>query len=287
MALTIDTLKGIAGLENLAAEQLQAIVTASALDETKVVAERLGADRAALEQSFATASGVAKIVGEKPTDYFNRVIGSLKQKEVDLNTEIEALKAGGDKAELERTLSAQVTKISELTQALADKEAEFAKKATAAKVGFAFREAASSLTLKDAFQGDIAKILIAQSQNEILSKYDADFQNDKVIFKDKTTGEIARNPENGLQPFTINDLFKTTVLATAIETDTGKKGGGTKNPQDPAFISVIPGAKTQVEADIMLHDILVKKGFARGTQEYAKAQQELRVENKVSELPLR
>lgn len=289
MALSKDILKAIPALAELADEQIAAIVQASVSDENTVIGNKIGEIHGKYEQDILSVTGETKNAGEKAYDYNKRILSALKQDKATLTTEVEELRKGGDKAELEKTLAKQVKDIELLTTKLGDAQKDYENKLKAVRLDYQFEAATAGVTLKEAFDENIAKILFAQSKNEILAKYDTDFIGGELVFKDKTTGEIVRNPENAYKPKAIKDLYKETVLATALDTKKTQTGAGSGNrggDGGPDLIS-LSGAKTQVEADLIIHDELVKKGFTRGSQEYAAEQLKIRTENKVSELPLR
>lgn len=289
MALTKDIISAVPVLAGLTEEQITAIVFASTADENATIGAKIGELHGKYEKDIFDVSGISKNDGEKAYDYNKRVLADYKQKATALTSEVEELRKGGDKKELEKTLAKQVQDIAVLTTKLSEAQKDYDKKLKDYKLEFQFKAAASDIVLKEAFQGDIAKILFEQSKNEILGKYDTDFIGGELVFKDKTTNDIVRNPEDSYKPITIKDLYKDTIIATAIETKAPKAGAGSKNPKSDSVIGLesLNGAKTQVEADLLIHDELVKKGFTRGSQEYAAEQLKIRTENKVSELPLR
>lgn len=288
MALTADKLKTTDLLKDLTDEQITAITSLSLADEGQVIGTKIGELHGRYEQDILELSGVAKNSGEKAYDYNKRVLNQFKQKASSLSEELEKVKKeGSTDKELIKTIDKQKADLALLTQQLATKEEEYKTQLHSAKVDFQFKQASSNVKLKETFQGAIADVLFEQGKNEILSTYTPDFVDNEMVFRDKTTNEIVRNPKDNLKPMTIKDLYKNTVLATALAEDK-TPGGGTEPPKPEGSPDIaIAGAKTQVEADIAIHEVLSKKGFVRGTAEYASEQQKVRTENKVDKLPIR
>jgi hypothetical protein len=110
----------------------------------------------------------------------------------------------------------------------------------------------------------------------------------QLVFRGKD-GEIKRNPENNLNPFSASDLF-TSKIADVL--DLGKKQGGagtggagaSGGKQSELSLS---GVKTQVDADEQITDYLMGKGLVRGSADYNKEFDQIRTENNVGDLDLR
>lgn len=312
MALTIETLKGKPVLATLTPEQLSAIVALSVSDEDTVIGARVGEIHGSYERDILALTGVSKNQGEKAYDYNKRVLSQYKTEAETAKTTVEAIKA--EKATLEQklkegstdeALKSQLadlgTRLKDAQDALKAKDSMLTKLAddhkaelTNAKVNFQFMQNNKDIKLKAAYSDTIAQTLLSQAKNEILAKYTPDFIDvngqETLIFRDKTTNEIARNPNNGLNPYSIKDLYQTTVLKEAIDTGKKQKGGGTGNPANTGANTSgidLSGVKTQKEADNMIYTHLMQKGLARGTQEFSAEQAKIRAENEINKLPIR
>jgi len=312
MALTIETLKGKPVLATLTPEQLSAIVALSVSDEDTVIGARVGEIHGSYEKDILALTGIPKNQGEKAYDYNKRVLSQYKTEAETAKTTVETLKA--EKAAVEQKLKAGSTdealksqladlstKLKDAQDALKAKDSMLTKLAedhkaelTNAKVNFQFMQTNKDIKLKAAYSDTIAQTLLSQAKNEILARYIPDFIDvngqETLIFRDKTTNEIARNPNNGLNPYSIKDLYQTTVLKEAIDTGKKQNGGGTGNPTNtganPSGID-LSGVKTQKEADNMIYTHLMQKGLARGTQEFSAEQAKIRAENEINKLPIR
>jgi hypothetical protein len=312
MALTIETLKGKPVLATLTPEQLSAIVALSVSDEDTVIGARVGEIHGSYEKDILALTGIPKNQGEKAYDYNKRVLSQYKTEAETAKTTVETIKA--EKAAIEQKLKAGSTdealksqladlstKLKDAQDALKAKDSMLAKvvadhksELTNAKVNFQFMQTNKDIKLKAAYSDTIAQTLLSQAKNEILARYIPDFIDvngqETLIFRDKTTNEIARNPNNGLNPYSIKDLYQTTVLKEAIDTGKKQTGGGTGNPTNtganPSGID-LSGVKTQKEADNMIYTHLMQKGLARGTQEFSAEQAKIRAENEINKLPIR
>ncbi len=314
MALTIEKLKEEQLLASLTPEQLTAIAALSAADENIVIGTRIGELHGSYEKDVFAVTGIPKLPGEKAYEYNKRVLSHFKNELETTTKTLDEIKA--EKAAIEEQLksggadAALKSQLEQINKALKDaqdalkakdeliktKETEFTNQLTQTKVNFQFAQANKDIKLKPVYSDSIANTLLMQAKNEILSKYTPDFVVDEtgketLVFRDKQTNEIARNPDNGLSPYSIYDLYKTTVLKDAIDTGTKQPGGGTtgfmpKSPVDAHGID-LSGVKTQREADELIYNHLMAKGLARGTKEFSDEQAKIRQDNEVAKLPIR
>jgi hypothetical protein len=111
----------------------------------------------------------------------------------------------------------------------------------------------------------------------------------RLVFKDANDA-IMRNAEKQLEPFTIGDLL-TKELKTMGVLDEGRQqqGGGTHAPkvthtQDGIVID-LSGARTQVEAQEMIAQTLMKQGLINGSSEFQEASTKAWKENNCQALP--
>lgn len=313
MALTIETLKKEPTLAELTPEQLTAITALSTADENTVIGTRVGEIHGAYEQDIQSITGISKNQGEKAYDYNKRVLGQYKTELEATKQAVEAIKT--EKVNLEKKIAEGATDevlkvqleglktqlkdaqtaVSAKDKLIADTTNEYKNELLKTKVNFLFEQSNKDIKLKPVYSESISKTLLSQARNEILSKYNPDFitdanGNETLIFRDKTTNEIARNPGNSLNPYTIQDLYLTTVLKEAIDNGKKQNGGGTNNPSFSAGNSAmidLAGVKTQKEADERIYSYLMQKGIARGTKEFSEQQTKIRNENDITKLPIR
>jgi hypothetical protein len=113
----------------------------------------------------------------------------------------------------------------------------------------------------------------------------------RLVFKGEN-GEIARDPENHLEPYTAEALLKKELRAMGI-LDEGRQasGAGTHQPQQqqqqggaPVDVSM---ARTQQEADNIIHNQLNALGLVRGSKKYQEAYDAAWKDNNVINLPVK
>lgn len=312
MALTVETLKNETTLSGLTDAQYTAIAALSASDEDTVIGTKIGEIHGLYEQDIHTITGVKKNEGEKAYDYNKRILSTYKNNLDTLANDLNALKvekqALQDKIASGSTDEALKTQLAQVNQALKDaqaaiqakdtllttKEEEHKSRLLALKVESAFSQ--QPVKFKAAYSDTIASTLLKQAKAEIMEKYTPDFVkdangNETLVFRDKTTNEIVRNPNNAQNPYTVIELYQTTVIKDAI--DLGKKQGGAGSKsfegkdKSPVDITNLDAAKTQKEADDLIYNHLMSKGLTRGSREFADEQKKIREEHGVAKLPIR
>lgn len=315
MALSAEVLRANEALNELSDTQVAAIETLSQNDENVVIGKKVGELHGQYDEDILSTSGIEKNQGEKSYDYAKRVIGSFKGdagKVGGFETQIQTLKT--EKSDLEKQIQdgkgneviAQKLKDTEdkLTQAQnqyntdkeswANKEKGYQKDMQSAKVDYAFNSAIPGLKFKKEYPETVQRTLLDSAKGAIMGKYTPDWIDDGkggkvMVFRDGD-GVVQNNPENQLNPYTAEELMKSQLKDVL---DAGRKaaGGGGQNPNgggsDSFDIADIGNAKTQIEADDIIVDYLMKKGLTRGSAGFVEEQTKIRNENKVSELPMR
>ena len=138
-------------------------------------------------------------------------------------------------------------------------------------------------------------VLMEQAINKIKS-FKHEFVDDgkggtRLVFKDANDA-IMRNAENALEPCTVADLL-TKELKTMGVLDEGRKaaGLGTEAPkvtQTPQGIVIdLSGVRTQVEAQELIAQTLMKQGIPNGSKAFQEAQAKAWVDNNISALPIK
>jgi hypothetical protein len=110
----------------------------------------------------------------------------------------------------------------------------------------------------------------------------------RLVFKGEN-GEIARDPENHLEPYTAEALLKKELRAMGI-LDEGRKATGTSTTQPnqpkqqgaPVDVSM---ARTQLEADDIIRKQLGAQGLVRGSKAYQEAYDAAWKDNNIINLP--
>lgn len=303
--LTKEIIQANESLKGLSDEQLVAIATLSENDENQVIGKKTGEIHGKYEADVLVLSGIPKNTNEKSYDYMKRVMGEFKGKAESVSGQIETLKTeieGYKKQISEGKGSEAISKQLKDAEALiaqlktthesektewTKKESEWNEKYNSQRIGYEFGNAKSALKFKKEYPNEIASLLVQKAQENILTTYKPDWieKDGKtvLVFRD-AAGNIANNPENKLEPFTAAELLKL-QLKDAIDTSKVQTGLGTKEVPAGSTLVDITAAKTQVEADEMIEDYLLKSGMLRYDSKFSSEQLRIRKELGVSKLP--
>lgn len=313
--LTVETLRQNPALSALTDAQLAVIAEMSRNDENTVIGTKIGALHGQYDTDIFGITGIKKNDGEKSYDYAKRVLNeyktqadSVKAIQLDLdraNAKVAELQTKIEKGASDETLAQQLkdakAQVTQLQAKLTAKETEY--KAAKDKfdadiksthIDYAFQAATSGLKFKDGITEPIQKTLLAAAKAEVLAKGTPDFVDDgkggKKLVLRGTDGNILNNPNNNLNPFTLQELILETSLKDVIDSGRKQTGTGT-NPFSTGHknTSVIDlsGVKTQVEAYAAIENYLLASGLTRDSQEFSDQVTKLGTENKVSDLPIR
>lgn len=313
MALTPEVIKANESLAGLSDDQIAAISTLSVNDENTVISAKVGEIHGAYDRDVLEISGVAKNQGEKTYDYVKRVMGDYKTQiagSVNMQTEIEGYKTkitdleakiadGKGNEVLTQQLNDAKSQLTQLqTQYDTDKQSwekekgEFNSKITGIQVDAEFGKATSALKFKAGYPEGVQQTLLKSAKDGILGKFKPDWvetDGKKVMVFRDDKGEIARNKNNSLHPYTAEELIKD-QLKDVIEVGKKTSGAGTEEPgkgKSQVEIVDIAGAKNQVEADDIITKYLMQNGETRGSASFAEKQRKLREDNGVDKLPIR
>lgn len=313
--LTVETLRQNAALASLTDAQLTAIAEMSRNDENTVIGARIGALHGQYDTDILGITGIVKNDGEKSYDYAKRVLSEYKTKAESVTAiqaeltkakaDVTALQAKLEKGAADETLAQQLkdakAQVAQLQAKLTTKETEY--KAAKDKfdtdlknthIDYAFKSAASGLKFKDGITEPIQKTLLAAAKAEVLAKGTPDFVDDgkggqKLVLRGPD-GNILNNPNNNLNPYTLQELIAETSLKDVIDSGRQQPGGGTQ-PFKPGGANHstldLSGAKTQVEAYRAIEQHLLASGLTRDSQEFSDQITKLGTENNVSSLPIR
>ena len=154
--------------------------------------------------------------------------------------------------------------------------------------------AKAGLKFKSEFPQAAVDTLLAQALGKVKSmnpEYIDDGKGgQRLVFKGEN-GEIARNPENHLEPFTAEGLLRKELRAMGI-LDEGRQARGTETRTpthhggDDSVLD-LSTARNQQEADNIIHNQLMAKGLVRGSDAYQEEYDKAWKDNNVSALPLK
>lgn len=313
--LTVETLRQNTALAGLTDAQLTAIAEMSRNDENTVIGSRIGALHGQYDTDIFSITGVKKNDGEKSYDYAKRVLNEYKGKVESAGTiqaeltaakaQVVELQAKIEKGANDETLAQQLkdakAQVTQLQSKLTSKEAEY--KAAKEKlegdlksthIDYAFKAATVGLKFKDGITEPIQKTLLSAAKAEVLTKGTPDFVDDgkggKKLVLRGTDGNILNNPNNNLNPYTLEELILETSLKDVIDTGRQQTGGGTRpgdSGQHTGGTFDLSGVKTQVEAYSRIEQHLLASGLTRDSQEFSDQVTKLGTENNVSSLPIR
>lgn len=310
MALTNEILKANTALSGLTDEQLTAITTLSANDESTVIGKRVGEIYREMDVKIEAITGVKRDGDEKTYIYLERATNGFKEKAEKASgfetkiQELEATKARLEKAitegaqdkETKAKLDQATADLTSITEQYNTLKSEFdSVKQThqselfSVKVSNDISAATQGLKFKSELPESVTKILLDNAVAKIQAQkpeYVDNGQGGKVlVFKD-ANGAHMRNPENGLNFFSAAELIQK-ELKDVLATDKPKGGGGTGGNEGGGTggALTISGAKTRLEANEIIHKDLTAKGLTVGSDEYQKGLDEAWEENNVLSLP--
>lgn len=312
--ITQEMIQQQQALAGLTDAQREAIITLSKNDEEAVIGARFREVYNRLDEAIARETGVARNGDEKTYNYLERAARLLagKANSVEgLNTKIHDLTAERDKLKKaieENTGDEKLRK--DLAQAVKDLDSVKAQyntlKADYDKQksdhmqeleNFRIDNEIASVKGGIKFKADLPETATSVLLEQAISKvkgFKHEFIDDgnggkRLVFKDANDA-IMRNAEKQLEPFTIGDLL-TKELKTMGVLDEGRQqqGGGTHAPkvthtQDGIVID-LSGARTQVEAQEMIAQTLMKQGLINGSKEFQEASTKAWKENNCQALP--
>lgn len=319
MALDDNKLKSVAGLTP---EQIAAIATLSSNDEAQVIADRIRDIHTQYDRDILEATGRQKPGTMKTYDHLKLVLSELKEASSggsELQKQLDQLKK--EKADLETQIKegkgdeALRKQLSDLQAQIKDKDShlkkwedkhkadtkrledELAKKDAEAlqiRVEGEFDKAIAKLKFKDpnVLPDSLRQLAITAAKTELLGGTKYGYESDgnggkRLVFYDQN-GDILRNPNNSLHPYTAEEL-----LAPKLEPvlDPGRKVTGTgaqgapKPAQGQTGALYLGDAKSKTEAITKIQTHLMSLGLERGTSAFTEKQTELWKEHNVSALP--
>ena len=310
--ITQEMLAADAALSGLTEEQQQAILLMSKNDEEVTIGNRFREVYNQLDDTIAKSTGIARNGDEKTYLYLERAAKTLaaKANSVDgLNTKVseltkerdklqKALEEGGDEttkkqlAQANKDLTAVRQQYDALKGDYEKLKTDHAAEMLGVQIDNVLNGAKAGLKFKGEFPKAAVDTLLAQAESKVKGM-SPEFINDsnggkRLVFKGEN-GEILRNTENHLEPFTAEELLKKELRTMGI-LDEGRQqpGTGTKPPagNGQGGIVDVSMARTQREADDIIHGQLNAQGLVRGSKAYQEAMQEAWKTYNVSSLPI-
>ena len=312
--ITVEMLAADAALAGLTDEQKNAIALMSKNDEEVVIGNRFREVYNKLDETIARETGIARNGDEKTYLYLERAakelatkansVEGLNTKIADLSKERDRLKEqiakGGDEA-LRKQLEQATKDLDGVRKQYDTLKADFDKAKTdhaaelfGIQIDNVLAGAKAGLKFKPEFPQAATDTLLAQALVKVKGM-NPDFIDDgkggkRLVFKGEN-GEIARDPENHLEPYTAEALLKKELRAMGI-LDEGRRAAGVSTTQPQQHqqqgSSVdLSMARTQQEADNIIHSQLNAQGLVRGSKKYQEAYDAAWKENNIISLPVK
>lgn len=311
--ITNEMLAADAALSGLTDEQRNAIVLMSKNDEDVVIGNRFREVYNQLDATIAKETGIARNGDEKTYLYLERAarvlaakansVDGLNQKINDLTKEKDklqkALEEGGDEAtkkqlaQATKDLDAVRKQYDALKNDFDQQKQQHEKELFGVRVDNELAGAKAGLKFKAEFPQAATDTLLQQALNTVKAmnpEYIDDGKGGKrLVFKGQD-GEIARNPENHLEPYTAEELLRKELKAMGI-LDEGRQqqGGGTHAPAgggNGGSVVDVSMARTQNEAQEIIAKQLMQNGLINGSKEFQDELNKAWTENNISSLPI-
>ena len=306
--LTVENLKAVEGIND---EQAAKIAELSKKDEDAVIGQKFGEVYRNLDSIIEKSTGIKRDGDEKTYVYLERAAKAVKETADTATKDIESLKAENEKlqkaikdgasdtatkeklAQTEKDLENVKSQYNALKGDFDKAKADYETKLFGVKVDTAVEAAFGGLKFKDGLTQGIIQMSKRQAAEKVKASNPTaieDGNGGKILaFKD-AEGAIMRNPDNNLNPYTVDDIVKKELAALGVlaqkRTQGGSGGNGGNGGGNGGSNAVdISGAKTQNEAYEIIAKQLFEKGFVNGTREFDEAMQKAWGDNNVSKLP--
>lgn len=315
--LTAEIIKSNEVLKGLGEDQIAAIAKLSENDENVVIGKRVGEIWGSIDRDVEETIGLKKPEGIKTFEWMKKDILPKAKQAKDLEGKIatqlatiadleKQIREGKGDETIRKALKDAEDKATQLQNTYTEKEKEWQKKVEESvgevskmKLNIAFNESLQGIKFKDEklVPKSLQTLSYENAKSSVLSKYDPDYISEGgrtiLVFRDKATKEIARNPANALNPYTAKELIlKEDIMKDVIDQGKTQGGGGAGGAggagggSDPVVLDM-SSAKTQVEADVIIKKHLLANGVAVGTKEFNEQSLKIRRDNEVAKLPLR
>lgn len=312
--LTTELLKQQSELQGLTDEQMTAIATLSQNDEDAVIGKRFGEVYRQLDDIIQKSTGVQRNGDEKTYLYLERAAKELSGKAeqageyakqvADLQKEKNRLEKviadGGADGETKKLLSQAQKDLADVTKQYVELKASYDKqgeKHAAEIIGIRIDNELALAKAGIMFKKDLPKAVTDVLLNQAVAKVKAmnpEYVNDgnggKVLAFLGADGAVMRNAENGLKPYTAQELVLQDLKAMGVIDEGVKRAGtGTTPPAheagkggEPVSVS---GARTQTEATDIITEMLLKRGMVNGSREFQENFNKAWEDNNIKALP--
>lgn len=312
--ITNEMLQQQEALAGLTDAQREAICLLSRNDEETVIGARFREVYNRLDDTIAKETGIARNGDEKTYNYLERAARQLaaKANSVDgLNTKIHDLTAERDRLKkavedgaADENLKKQLTQAQKDLQAVTDQfntlkgdydkmKTEHAAELMNFKLDSEIAGVRGSIKFKPELPEQATGVLMQQAIAKVKSLTNEYIDDGKggqrLVFKD-ANGAIMRNAENAMQPYTIGELLTKELKQMGV-LDEGRKqpGTGTHPPKATktaeGIVVDVTGARTQVEAQELIAQALMKQGLTNGSKAFQEAMTKAWTDNNVMSLP--
>lgn len=312
MALSREILRANAVLSELTDAQIDAITTLSQNDENSVIAKKTGEIYGGLDADILAISGMEKNGIEKTYDYAKRVIGSFKETAGAVNglkAEIGALtkektrlekaiadgSADSETARALRAANADLQSIrkqyNELNEKYQNAEKDHEKTLFDMTIGNELRNASAGFKFKPELSEAVTRVILETATDKVKAmnpEFVDDGKGGRVLVFKGSDGEIMRNPNNQLNPYSPAELLgKELSTMGVLQESRTVRGGGTDTPRtiDKPSVMDVSGAKTRVEAYDVISKNLLAQGLTVGSEEFDTAMNTAWKENNIMALP--
>ena len=312
--LTTELLKQQSELQGLTDEQMTAIATLSQNDEDAVIGKRFGEVYRQLDDIIQKSTGVQRNGDEKTYLYLERAAKELSGKAeqageyakqlADMQKEKSRLEKviadGGADGETKKLLSQAQKDLADVTKQYVSLKADYDKqgeKHAAEIIGIRIDNELALAKAGISFKKDLPKAVTDVLLNQAVAKVKAmnpEYVNDgnggKVLAFLGADGAVMRNAENGLKPYTAQELVLQDLKAMGVIDEGVKRAGtGTTPPAhetgkggEPISVS---GARTQTEATDIITEMLLKRGMVNGSREFQENFTKAWEDNNIKALP--
>lgn len=308
--LTQEILVANTELAGLTEAQINAIVALSKNDEDAVIGSRIGEIYRQMDATIENATGIKRNGDEKTYHYLERASAEMRErvKGVDdltnqiknLQTEKERLEkviadgAGGE--EVKKALDQAKRDLANVRNQYNSLKAEYETTKTnhmqelmGIRIDTELTSATKGLQFKQGYEQNVVDVLINQTLQKIknMSPQYVDDGKGGQVLAFLENGQILRNPNNKLEPYTATELVERELKAMGVLDEGQQKpnGGGTKPPRLQNGRFVISDARTQIEATEMITKELCSQGLTKGSVEFEAKLQEIWRENNIKDLP--
>lgn len=313
--ITVEMLNTQQELVGLTDAQKQAIALLSKNDEEVVIGNRFREVYNQLDATIAKETGIARNGDEKTYLYLERAsrelaakansVSGLNAKIQELTNEKNRLQKAIDDGTQDENLKKQLSQAQKDLQSVTEKfntlkadydkaQNDHAAELLNVKIDNEIARATGGIKFKADLPETATNVLMQQAIAKVKGLKNEFIDDGKggklLVFKDANDA-IMRDPEKGLNPYTVGDLI-TKELKTMGVLDEGRKqqGGGSNAPRvvntEQGLVIDVTGAQTRTQATEMITQALLKQGITNGSKEFQEAMTKAWQDNNIQALPM-